>query len=183
MTFISAEEAFKKAEPGSLSTTSRVWLAALLGTLVFALIQFATYTPDGFPNNDNLLRMIHVQDLLAGQGWYDPVQYRLGLEGGTVMHWSKLIDAPIAALVLVGGKAFAAAAWPGLLAFVALAGLVLGAVRTGGTETILPASVIGVAALWSVGAFSIGAFDHHNVHVVLLIWGGVRVARGPAPGG
>ncbi|MEL6818695.1 MAG: hypothetical protein AAFP80_08615 [Pseudomonadota bacterium] len=156
-------------------------LIAFCGAVVFALIQVATYAPDGFPSNDDILRLVHARDLLAGQGWYDPVQYRLGLAEGTVMHWSKLIDAPIAALVLVGGETLAAFAWPLLLAFFALSGIAYGAIKLGGNAVALPAGIIGVAALWSIGTFSVGAFDHHNVQAVLLIWSAALLIAGNAP--
>src|SRR5690606_27037017 len=62
----------------------------------------------GFPklvypgsDNDSLMRLTQVRDLLAGQGWFDLAQYRMGLEGGFVMHWSRLVDAPIAGMILL----------------------------------------------------------------------------------
>ena len=52
-------------------------------------------------DNDDVMRLVQVRDLLAGQSWFDLTQARLGLEGGTLMHWSRLIDLPIAALISV----------------------------------------------------------------------------------
>lgn len=49
---------------------------------------------------DDALRMVQVRDLLAGQPWYDLHQYRMTPPDGTLMHWSRLVDLPIAALVL-----------------------------------------------------------------------------------
>ena len=78
-------------------------MLALLATLGFLVVNAWA----GFPalnnaggDNDDLLRLVEVRDLLAGQGWFDLHQYRMGLEGGFVMHWSRLVDAPIAAIVL-----------------------------------------------------------------------------------
>ena len=48
-------------------------------------------------DNDSLLRLVEIRDLLGGQGWFDLHQYRMGPPGGFVMHWSRLVDAPIAA--------------------------------------------------------------------------------------
>lgn len=45
--------------------------------------------------NDDAMRLVQVRDLLAGQSWFDVTQYRLGLETGTPMHCSRLIDLPI----------------------------------------------------------------------------------------
>ena len=50
---------------------------------------------------DDALRMVQVRDLLAGQGWYDLHQYRMTPPEGTLMHWSRLVDIPIAAFVLL----------------------------------------------------------------------------------
>src|SRR5690349_21236823 len=55
----------------------------------------------GNADNDSSLRLVEVRDLLAGQGWFDLHQYRMGTEGGFLMHWSRLVDAPIAAIILV----------------------------------------------------------------------------------
>jgi len=50
-------------------------------------------------DDDDVMRLVEVRDLLAGQSWFDLTQYRLGLDGGTLMHWSRLIDLPIAVLI------------------------------------------------------------------------------------
>ena len=65
-----------------------------------------------------------IRDLIAGQGWFDLHQYRMGPDGGFVMHWSRLVDAPIAAIMLAAaavtgsmatGETVALVAWPLLL--------------------------------------------------------------------
>ena len=52
-----------------------------------------------FPGPDDSLRLVQVRDLVAGQAWYDLHQYRMTPAEGTLMHWSRLVDAPIAALI------------------------------------------------------------------------------------
>ena len=52
-------------------------------------------------DNDDVMRLVQIRDLMAGQGWFDHVQPRLGPEGGTLMHWSRLVDAPIVGLTYV----------------------------------------------------------------------------------
>jgi hypothetical protein len=55
-----------------------------------------------FPDPDDILRMIQVRDLLAGQGWFDLAQHRVDApHGGVPMHWSRLVDIPLAATILV----------------------------------------------------------------------------------
>lgn len=51
---------------------------------------------------DDQLRLVQVRDLIAGQAWWDMVQHRINPAGGGVsMHWSRIIDAPMAAMLMV----------------------------------------------------------------------------------
>lgn len=54
-----------------------------------------------FPDPDDVLRLVQVRDLFAGQGWFDPTQYRINPPEGTPMHWSRLVDAPILAILFL----------------------------------------------------------------------------------
>ncbi len=67
---------------------------------------------NGFVLNDtdDNLRIMQVRGLLAGQDWYDLRQYRLNPPFGADIHWSRLVDLPIAGIrlalaPLVGGLA------------------------------------------------------------------------------
>ena len=52
-------------------------------------------------DTDDNLRLAQVRALLGGQGWYDLVQHRLDpVHGGADIHWSRLVDLPIAGLTL-----------------------------------------------------------------------------------
>lgn len=52
------------------------------------------------PDPDDTLRMLEVRAWLAGQSWWDVGQH--GFSGaGEVMHWSRLVDLPLAAAMLV----------------------------------------------------------------------------------
>ncbi len=52
-------------------------------------------------DTDDNLRMMQVRGLLQGQDWYDLRQYRLDPPHGANVHWSRLVDLPIAGLMLV----------------------------------------------------------------------------------
>src|SRR5688500_18797167 len=63
----------------------------------------------GLGATDDNMRMTQVRALLEGQGWYDLRQYRLNPPFGADIHWSRLVDLPIAGLKLlltpfVGGR-------------------------------------------------------------------------------
>jgi hypothetical protein len=80
----------------------RPFLAILLIWLgVSAVLALASpHLPFGrFPDVDDTMRLLQVRDLLAGQGWFDLRQYRIDAPAGTLMHWSRVVDAPIAALI------------------------------------------------------------------------------------
>lgn len=178
--------------PSGGPATLRVDLSAALAVALFGVLLAAS---DGFArlsdaqgDNDSLLRLVQVRDLLAGQGWFDPMQYRMGLEGGFPMHWSRLVDAPIAAIVrmasaLTGsaplGEAVALVLWPSLL-LGAGAFLIARTARFAyGPAAAFPAFVVGAMALVSIGIFQAGAIDHHNIQLVLTL----GVALGLVAGG
>jgi hypothetical protein len=52
-------------------------------------------------DTDDNLRMSQVRALLRGQDWFDLRQYRLSPPGGADVHWSRLVDLPIAGLILL----------------------------------------------------------------------------------
>ena len=47
------------------------------------------------------MRLMQVRDWIAGQSWFDVTQYRLNPPSGGPMHWSRLVDIPIAAVMLI----------------------------------------------------------------------------------
>jgi hypothetical protein len=51
-------------------------------------------------DTDDALRLVQVRDLLAGQGWFDLHQYRIMAPEGVLMHWSRLVDLPLAATIV-----------------------------------------------------------------------------------
>lgn len=180
-----------KPQPGSLRGTLRTDLLAALAVVAFGILLGAS---DGFSrlsdakgDNDSLLRLVEVRDLLAGQGWFDPFQYRMGPQGGFAMHWSRLVDAPIAAIVLAAGWAtdspevgegVARVLWPSLLLGVGTL-LVARAARIAyGPEAAFPALVVGALGLVSIGVFQAGAIDHHNVQLVLSLGMGLGLLAG-----
>ncbi len=127
---------------------------------------------------DDALRLVQVRDLLHGQAWWDVTQHRINpLAGGGIMHWSRIVDAPIAGgialLTPITGAPLAERitliAVPLLLLgllFVILARL---ADRLGGR-----AVAIGAVALLAVTNMTLYQFlplriDHHGWQVMLQL--------------
>lgn len=51
-------------------------------------------------DTDDNMRLMQVRALLDGQRWYDLRQYRLNPPGGFDIHWTRIVDLPIAGLIL-----------------------------------------------------------------------------------
>ena len=98
-----------------------LYAAIAIALLLAVSLPFATDYVGA--DNDDTMRLVMVRDLMAGQGWFDMTQYRLGLDGGTLMHWSRFIDLPIANLIgffslfveQPRAEALALAVWPLML--------------------------------------------------------------------
>ncbi len=169
------------AGPGALAGLHRpVWIAFALLVGLVAVMHVLWYVDYVGKDNDDVMRLVVVRDLLAGQGWFDPMQYRLGLEGGTPMHWSRLIDLPIAALILffstflsqTRAEAAALFVWPLLTTIPLLYSAAAGSRRLSGGADSRAAAILGLAAAFlfvlSVGRFRPGAIDHHNVQMAIV---------------
>ncbi|WP_027170128.1 hypothetical protein [Mesorhizobium sp. WSM3224] len=179
------------AENGAATWKSDLMLALLAALFAFALDAWTGFGPltDPGGDNDNLLRLVEVRDLLAGQGWFDLHQYRMGLEGGFVMHWSRLVDAPIAAIVLAASaltgsrplaEDVAQVLWPALLLWSTLFFTARAARSFGGGGAVLPAILIGGAGYYFIGIYDPGALDHHNVQLMLTMASLALLLEAPA---
>ena len=84
----------------------RHWIKyALLAWFVVALWYFASAWPQiralGLGDTDDNMRLMQVRALLNGQDWYDLRNYYLNPPGGFDIHWSRIVDLPIAGLILI----------------------------------------------------------------------------------
>lgn len=143
-----------------------------------------------FGDTDDAMRMVVVRDFLNGQGWYDLVQHRLNTPYGAEVHWSRLVDLPLAALwggltPLLGESTamiVAGTVWPLLLLAVLLwlsARVVLELV---GADGLLPALVLPVLSPAILAEFTPGRVDHHGVIIVLTLatlWASLVALRRP----
>ena len=66
----------------------------------FMMVRWPSIHWMALSDTDDNIRLVQVRDWLTGQGWYDLRQYRLDPPGGANIHWSRLVDLPIAALIL-----------------------------------------------------------------------------------
>ncbi|EJT03100.1 hypothetical protein [Rhizobium sp. CCGE 510] len=158
----------------------RLWPTVTIYSVILAAIllvtKLSTATDYVGPDNDDGMRLIEVRDLLAGQGWFDLMQYRLGLEGGTLMHWSRLIDLPIASLIWFFGlfaphetaEALALAVWPVSLVLPAMLAMAVAGRRIGGVAGMHLSLAMTGLAIYTGSRFAPGAIDHHNAQLGLV---------------
>lgn len=80
--------------------TARASLAWAMICALLLVTNFGAIAALRFPDPDDVMRLIQVRDLLAGQSWFDVHQYRVdAAAGGVPMHWSRLVDVPIVAAI------------------------------------------------------------------------------------
>jgi len=128
-------------------------------------------------STDDAMRLVEVRDLIGGQGWFDLFQHRMDPPGAS-MHWSRLIDAPLAALILLlkpllgmqAAEAVTLYVWPALLFAVALA-LTAAIARqmSNSFNPVIAAVVLTVLSVPALVHFRPGAIDHHNAQIDLLL--------------
>lgn len=79
----------------------RVLITWVLLAVTMIVMNFKLIAMLRFTDPDDALRLLQVRDLLAGQSWFDVHQYRIAAPEGVAMHWSRLVDVPIAAMILL----------------------------------------------------------------------------------
>ena len=166
----------------SLSAGARhwKWLTFLLW-VVIAVAMVTTRWPAihwlVLSDTDDNIRFVQVKDWLAGQGWYDLRQYRLDPPGGANIHWSRLVDIPLAGLMLFF-RAFAdqgladrlaCAIAPLLPLFLLMLSLGFIGRRLAGPHGWLLAALAPLAAQMGLGMYAPMRIDHHGWQLALAV--------------
>src|SRR5436309_5554351 len=163
-----------------MPSTRQPNFALLLGTawlLIVAqmLAQHWSETAQTLLDTDDAMRLVQMRDWLAGQGWYNMHEPRLEPPLGYHSHWSRLIDAGLAATLWPLGWLFEPAlaerlmrtVWPMLWLLPAMAGTAAIAWRLAGREAALITLFLAVLGLQALNQFRPGRIDHHNVQIAL----------------
>ena len=141
-------------------------------------------------DNDDIMRLVQIRDFLGtetskGQSWFDTNQYRLGLPGGTNMHWSRIPDIPIVILTHVfdlftdrsNALRWAYTIWPPFSALILICAMATGArfwahssvEKSFGTNKVYVFTLVLLAFfVFRFYRFIPGAIDHHNVQMGLV---------------
>ncbi len=137
------------------------------------------------PGPDDLMRLHQVRNFIAGDGWFDMHVWRMLPPDGFDMHWSRLVDLPIAGII-VGFSPFtgslvaekiAMIVWPSLL----LLGVIFVVSKI--SEQLVPGvnrwlpMVLTLTCVTCLQQFTFGRLDHHNVQILLfalLLWAAIN---------
>src|SRR6185437_7140339 len=79
------------------------WVVVAIWLIACAWFLFQKWNDIRFfdlSDTDDNMRMMQVRALLHGQGWFDLRNYRMNPPFGANIHWSRLVDLPIAGLIL-----------------------------------------------------------------------------------
>ena len=153
--------------------TVAAWLAFCAW---FVFVRWSNIHAFALGDTDDNMRMMQVRALLNGQDWFDLRQYRLNPPFGANMHWSRLVDLPLAAFILlfrplVGGadaERIAAAVAPMLPYLILLFGVALTARRLIDRRAFLLPIIAMIVAGLTNSMFMPERLDHHGWQLALL---------------
>ena len=152
-----------------------IWLLLSIALLISYGLAIATLTTT---DPDDALRLVQVRDLIGGQAWWDISQHRINpAGGGGLMHWSRIVDAPlalgIAGLTPLVGTALAErivmALWPLLLLGAAMLALARMAATLGDRRIALLAPLLLASDFVILYQFTPLRIDHHGWQILLTL--------------
>ncbi len=160
-------------QPNFAALVILVWLLVSF-TL---LLQHWPQTAETLLDTDDALRLAQLHAWLGGQGWFDLHQARMQPPEGYDTHWSRLIDAGLAALLFLFGlftdgalaERLMRAWWPLLWLLPTIAGMAAIAWRIAGREAAVIALLLAMIGTPGYQQFTPGRIDHHNVQIALTI--------------
>lgn len=149
-----------------------LWAATCAILLVAA---WSTANSFSLPDPDDYLRLVEVRDWLGGQSWFDVNQYRFNPPLGGAMHWSRLVDLPIAAGIVIltpvlgsqAAEAVTLAAVPLFYLGVVMATIALVTRRLTGTGGGLLAALLVVLSPMLLVQLRPMRIDHHAAQIML----------------
>ncbi len=157
-----------------------IYIFFISSILIFSIFAKSFYLGNIFSigiDSDDMMRLVQVRDYLSGQSWFDLHQYRLGVDGGTPMHWSRIPDLPLIGLIWLGqsvlsyedAEKFAYTIWPPLTGLIVVYASTWGACLLSNRTAGLWAGAIAALVVIFVPRFQPGAIDHHGLQFGLIL--------------
>ena len=160
---------FRKSGPLLL-----IWLAVCAVLVFVSWEQIASGMGWG---PDDQLRLVQLRDWMAGQSWFDTVQYRIAFPDSQPMHWPRLIELPLVFVIaLLSPVIGASAAEVAAMVIVPLVGLGLAMwVIAKIAGELFPARIALLSAALTATAVPVVSqlrpmrIDHHGWQIVLAL--------------
>jgi hypothetical protein len=166
------------AEQQALQSPIRARYLLLAIWLLWSVALLALNLPSGndlINDPDDFMRLVQVRDWMAGQSWFDVTQYRINPPDGGLMHWSRILDLPIAGMIWLGqlflpreGAEYATLLFLPLLYLGLLMALLFRTARQLATEKVALAAVALLPTFpLVVRQFLPGRIDHHSWQILM----------------
>ncbi|MEM7461434.1 MAG: hypothetical protein AAF362_02000 [Pseudomonadota bacterium] len=158
------------------------WYKIIMWAVLFQLAWFWNLIPNllnygAMQDTDDYQRLAGVRSWLNGQSWYDLTNYRMDPPLGAEMHWSRLVDLPIAALVWFFdlfvdtslAERITAIVWPALLLVITVFLILAICRRLDANINPLLALLFTVTCVTALTEFRPGRLDHHSIQIVFFL--------------
>ena len=183
-------ESAKLPVGGLMSLPFLVCLGLLL-SIILTMPGIRQFMTTGFfLDPDDPMRLSQVRDFMHGQGWFDMTAWRLDPPHGVFMHWTRIVDVPMAMLIWLFGlfadQETAERLMRLVFPLVLLAGLFAASARTArllvGGAGALSAVLVTIFGGSMYAYFAPGRLDHDHVAVLglVLMTGALMRALDPA---
>jgi hypothetical protein len=158
------------------------WLLIAITSGLSAMLSAASiasvWQKNTFFDSDDAMQLVEVRGLLNGQNWFDLTAARLDPPQGVFMHWSRLIDAPLAFLIRLfelfmpatDAERLTRIIFPLILLTLLYVGVAQLARRLIGEQGMLPALLLALFSCAVFGQFQPGHITHSASQVVLLVF-------------
>ncbi len=137
-------------------------------------------------DSDDYMRLAHVLDWIKGQGWFDLAQHRLNPPDGAFIHFARVAEVPLAAMILalhaagmdwIAASTITAAVWP-LMLFAGFLAVLRGLARSFvSQEWTGAAAFVALFCPQLMFQFSPGRVDHHGLAALIVAMAFMGVAR------
>jgi hypothetical protein len=171
--------AMQLTDTPDLTSNRRLVLLGLAVTLAIVVVLACTEgnITRTLGDTDDAMRLVLVRDLLHGRGWYDQLVTRLQPPQGIYMHWSRLLDGALAALIWLGERVTSPAnaelavrfVWPLLWIAPALIGGLSIARSLGGKLAVFTCALLMLTNTTLFVQFRPGRVDHHNIQITMAV--------------
>ncbi len=174
---VSPRPAVRQADIRTKPGIAKIIAWTLLFQLAWHFRMIPTFLKEGnFADSDDFLRLHEVRNWLGGQGWFDVSVPRMNPPAGGDLHWSRLVDVPIAGLTwffdlftdTILAERLAAIAWPTILLVLTVLAILAVCEKLYPAANRMLALLFTVTCITAMVEFAPARIDHHNIQILLF---------------